>query len=215
MKKLALLAVLFAAFVARADEITFTFVNLALASFSASAAELQFAGGSNVIVTDNSTGKSVILLSTASGHTGTATDFVAGPPLIGDYNGAGAGSVLVATGSTAFLSGSMEDSGRLEAEWPNRAGAFLSRFLVNSVASSVLVSLGLPADTVIAPEGSVALTIAQTRFDGTTLTGTLGGGQITIETVPAVPEPAGIGFAGLGMVVIAILVRRCRHFDEN
>lgn len=214
MKKVLFLALLASTSLLYADEITFTGVNFAGSTFSASAAGLSFGNVVNVLVTDNTTGKSIMLLSVQSGSTGTATDFVPGPPLIADYNGAGANSVLVMTGGHTYLSGAMEDSGRLEAEWPNRAGAFLSRFNVSFVDPAVLTELG--TSTRFAPEGSVSLTLGETAFDGTTLHATLGGSQITIETqaVTVVPEVRSLFLYGTGILVCLLPLRRItrQHF---
>lgn len=206
MKRLLLFLLLVAPMAMFGDEVTFTFVNLSSATFSASAAGLAFDHAINVLVTDNTTGKNIMLLATDSGFTGSATHFDPGPPLVADYLGSGSGSVLIMTGSTTYLTGRMEDSGRLEAEYPSRAGAFLSRFLVDAVDPAILTALG--TSTHFAPEGSVSLTIAETSFDGTTLHGTLGGGQVTIETVSVVPEPAGLALAGVGLLGTLAVMRR-------
>lgn len=208
MRKLIVLALLGYSLSGWADEITFTGVNFAGSTFQASAAGLSFQNVVNVLVTDNTTGKSVMLLSVQSGNTGASTDFVPGPPLEADYLAGGAGSVLIASGGHTYLSGSMEDSGRLEAEYPNRAGAFLSRFNVSFVDPAVLAELG--TSTHFAPEGSVSLTIGETSFDGTTLHATLGGSQVTIETEPVtvVPEAATLLLFGMGMTCTALIGRR-------
>lgn len=206
MRKCLALALLLYSLPALCDEVTWTCVNFSQTTVSASAAGLQFANCVNVLVTDNNNGHSIMLFALGSGSTGAATSFTPGPPLIADYNGAGADSVLVATGGHTFLSGTMEDSGRLEAEWPDRAGAFLSRFNVTFVDSTVLTELGTSAHW--EPEGSVSLTLAETTFDGTTLGGTLGGGQFTITTTGVVPENASLFLFGTGMAVATVGVRR-------
>lgn len=188
-----------------ADEVTFTFVNLSNATFSASAQGLEFGQAVNVLVTDNNTGKSVMLTALDSGSTGPAHAFLPGPPLIADYSGAGPDSILAAASGHVFLSGSMADSGRLEADYPNKAGAFLSRFHVDFVDPAVLTELGTVPHW--APEGSVSLTLAQTSFDGTTLNGTLGGGDFTITTVP---EPATFMLFGTGILLSGLIARRLK-----
>lgn len=199
MKKYLLMAVLSLSSFAFGDEITFSFVNLSNATFSASASELQFANAVNVLVTDNSNGKSMTLTALDSGNTGTSTRFAAGPPLEADYLGSGANSALVAASGHVFLSGTMEDSGRLEAAYPDKPGAFLSRFLVTTVDPAILAELGTGPRW--APEGSVSLTLAETSFDGTTLTATLGGGEFTITTEAAVPETATLLLFGTGLLM--------------
>lgn len=192
------------------DEVTWTCVNFSHSTVSGSAAEFQFTNCVNVLVTDNSTGKSAMLAAFDSASTGAAHDFVAGPPLVADYGPGGANSVLIATGGTTFLSGAMEDSGRLEAGWPDRAGAFLSRFAVGFVDPAVLESVGSPTDW--APEGSVSATLAETTFDGTTLGGVLGGAEFTIttEAVSVIPEPATLFLLvfGMGALLAARQARR-------
>lgn len=191
MKLAALVLLAASSLAAFGDEITFTAVNLSHATFTGSDVALMFGNAINVLVTDNTTGKSEMLLGVQSGNTGSATHFDPGPPLIADYLGSGAASVLIASTGHIFLSGEMADSGRLEADYPDKAGAFLSRFHVTSVDPAILVSLG--TSTNFAPEGSVSLTVAQTSFNNGTLSATLGGSQITIETQPAVvPETSGI-----------------------
>ena len=201
MKRSLLLILLGLSIAAYGDEITCTGINFAHSSFSASAAGLALGNAVNVLCTDNTTGKDAMLISIQSGSTGASTDFVPGPPLTADYSHGGTNSVLIASGGTTFLSGIMEDSGRLEAEWPNRAGAFLSRFHVTSVDPTILTDLGLPSTTHIAPEGSVSLTIGETSFNGTTLDATLGGSQITIETQSAVAEPLTMVLFGTGTLL--------------
>lgn len=199
LRILALSFALFSATFVSADQITWTFVNLGNSSFDATASQLAFGNAINVLVTDNTNGHSMMLSALDSGNTGTATDFVVGPPLVADYNGSGANSALIAASSHVFLSGSMEDSGRLEAEYPDRAGAFLSRFHVDSVDTAVLIALGSP--THWEPEGSVSLTLAETSFDGTTLHAVLGGGEFTITTEAPVPETASATLFGVGTLI--------------
>lgn len=210
MKRVLLVGILgLAAMAAQADQVTFTCVNFSHSTFSATAAELQFANCVNVLVTDNSTGKSEMLLAVDSGNTGAATDFKPGPPLEADYLGSGAGSALIAASGHTYLTGTMADGGRLEANYPNAAGAFLSRFHVDFVDPAVLTALGSP--THWAPDGSVSLTLAETSFDGTTLHATLGGGEYTITTlaaaVPEVPTGTMLLF-GIGLSSVALAGRR-------
>lgn len=207
MKKFFVVALL-SALPALADEVTFTAVNFANSTFSASSSSLMFGNAVNVLVTDNTTGKSVMLLSIQSGNTGASTDFTAGPPLIADYMGSGAQSVLIASSGHTYLTGDMADSGRLEAEWPDRAGAFLSRFHVDFVDPAVLKELGTGPRW--APEGSVSLTFAQTAFDGTTLDATLGGSQITIETEGIIPEPGCLWLMATGMFLTSLAMKMRR-----
>lgn len=206
MKKILLLALLALASAVMADEITFTFVNFSQSTFSASSSELQFANAINVLVTNNSNGKSLMLTAVDSGNTGEATDFTGGPPLTADYNGSGTNSALITSNGHTFLSGEMADSGRLEAEWPNRAGAFLSRFHVSFIDPAILTELD--AGNRVEPEGSVSLTLAETQFNGTTLTATLGGGEYTITTTSIIPEPASLLCFGTGLGLMTLWARK-------
>lgn len=206
MKKILAVALLGLATTVWADEVTWTCVNFAQSSVSGSATEFQFANCINVLVTNNTNGKSVMLTAVDSGNTGTSTDFTAGPPLVADYNGSGPRSILVTSNGHDFLTGEMADSGRLEAQWPDRAGAFLSRFHVTFVDSAVLAELGTGPRW--EPEGSVSLTLAETAFNGTTLTGTLGGGEYTITTTGITPEVATLFLYGTGLTAIMLAGRR-------
>lgn len=192
-----------------ADEITFTFVNLSNATFSASASGLAFSQAVNVLVSDNNTGKSVMLTALDSGNTGASTDFTVGPPLVVDYLGSGTNSALVATGTRTFLAGEMADSGRLEANYPDGAGAFLSRFHVSFVDPTILTELG--TSTHWEPDGSVSLTLAETHFADGVLTATLGGGEFTITTTAPVSEPLTMLLMGSGGALLAFYQWRKIH----
>lgn len=192
---------------AKADEVTWTCVNFSQSTVSGSAGGFQFSNCINVLVTNNTNGDSVMLTAIDSGSTGMSTHFDPGPPLEADYAGAGAGSVLVEANGHVFLAGHMEDGGRLEANYPDKAGAFLSRFVVDTVDPAVLAQLGTGPRW--APEGSVSLTLAETTFDGVTLGGTLGGGEFTITTQAAVvPEVATLFLYGTGLMAIMLAGRR-------
>lgn len=207
MRKALLLVVLSAsATMAYADIVTFTFLDFNTATFSATASGLSFANATNVLVTDNTTGKSMTLTAIDSGNTGTATHFDPGPPLIVDYLGSGPNSVEIESGGHVFLSGSMDNEGRLEAEYPNKAGAFLSRFTPSFVDPAILTALG--TSTHFTNDASVSLTLAQTSFDGKMLDATLGGGAVTIETTTATPEPASLSLVGGGLLLISGLFRK-------
>lgn len=189
-----------------ADVVTFTFLNFNAASFAGSPADMAFGNAVNVLVTDNTNGHNMFLTSFDSGFTGAALLFSPGPPLVADYGAAGAGSVLVRNGGTTFLSGEMSRGGHLEADYPNEAGGFASRFLVTFVDPAILTALG--TTTKVDPDGSVVLTFDQTAFNGTTLTGVLGGGSITIETAAPVPETSSLFLALAGLLVCGLYIRR-------
>lgn len=200
MKRLVLLvclALLASLPLAANDIVTFSFVNTDSSFFSATASVLTFGNAQNVLVTDNTTGKEIVLNSIDSGNTGSATHVDVGPPLVIDYNGSGPGSVLIASGGHTYLSGMMDNEGRLEAEYPGGAGAFLSRFTPTFVDPAILTALGAP--TTFSKDASVSLTLEQSEFDGTRLSSILGGGSITIETTPE-PDTLALMGTGLGAV---------------
>lgn len=201
MKKLlAIAGLLIALFVGvcNADEVTFTFLNFGASSFAASSTGLTFGNAINVLVTDNNNGHSMTLAAVDSGFTGSASTFTAGPPLVAIFGAAGANSVLIESGSHVFLSGAMDPENELEAEYPDRAGAFLSRFSVSFVDPAVLSGLG--TSTKFAPDGSVSLTLGETSFGDGKLDATLGGGAVTIETT-TVPEPSALILLILGSIM--------------
>lgn len=206
IRTVGLLIALFFGSYAAADVVTFTYLNLTGASFTASASGLAFGNAVNVLATDNTNGHNMILTALDSGSTGTSFAFLPGPPLTADYLGAGPGSVLVKNGGTTFLSGSMSLGGHLEADYPNEAGGFASRFIVNFVDPSILTALG--TTTTVDPDGSIVLTFDQTAFNGTTLTGVLGGGSITIETSAPVPETSSIFLAITGLLVCGLYLKK-------
>jgi hypothetical protein len=208
MKRLVLLGVLIFSFAATAaaDEITFSFVIGGPGSLTASAAGLTTGPAANVLVTDVTKGISVPLLGTFTASAGPAASFVVLPPIIlANYTHGGANSVLIVDpANNPLVRGTMNDNGLLLVSFPHGAGAFLAGFNVAFVSPTVLALFGQGG---FQPGGSVALTYANDNFDGTTVTGTLGGGTVTVTTNP-IPEPASLGLLGMGLLTIAGLSRK-------
>jgi hypothetical protein len=204
MKTILLLLVLCVGLAAGAfaDEITFSFILGVPGSLTASSAGLSAGIAENVLVSDATTGKEFTLLGTFSAHTGASTAFgVTSPGIVrADYLGDGFNSVLITDSFGATLvSGRMDDHGRFLSGFPDGRGAFAGAFDVTFVSPAVLALFGLGPE--VLPTGSVSATFAMDNFDGTTVTGQLGGGTVTVETTP---EPAtwtmalmGIGIAGI------------------
>lgn len=192
--------------VCHADELTFNFVNLSNATFIASSSGLSFGNATNIQVTDNSTGSSFTFVSLDSGFTGAATFLSVSPLYEAEYGPGGSGSVMIATGGTTFLSGTMDDKSRFGADYPNGSGAFLGEFHVTFLNPVILSDLGLSGDK-IDPIGSVSLTVGETSLSGTTLNGVLGGGAVTIEVTP-IPETSSILLLPTGLLVCGLYIRK-------
>ena len=210
MKRLALLGVLVLSFAATAaaDIITFNFVVGPPGSLTASATGLSSGPASNVLVTDVTTGMSVTQLGTFTSSAGPASSFTPFPPfVIATYTAGGANSVqIVDPMMNPLVTGSMMSGGALLTAFPNGQGAFLGDFNVTFVSPAVLAMFGLPPGW--EPVGAVAITFAHDNFDGTTVTGNIGGGTVTIVSV--VPEPASLGVLGMGLLAVAEGLRRRR-----
>jgi hypothetical protein len=99
----------------------------------------------------------------------------------------------------------MLDGGSLLSTVPNGTGSFLATFNVTYVSPAALALFGLGPGFL--PDGSVALTLGNAKFNGTTFTADIGGGSVTIQTA-AVPEPASLALFGSGIIGLAGLLRR-------
>jgi hypothetical protein len=200
MKRLFILLLLSMAFAvcAVADEITFSFILGVPGSLNASAAGLSAGIAENVLVSDATTGQEFTLLGVFTANTGRAFTFVGGGGLVqADYRGSGANSVLITDPmGNQLVAGMMDDHGRFISNYPDGRGAFAGKFDVSFVSPEVLALFGLgPA---VLPTGAVSATFAMDEFDGRTVVGQLGGGTVTVETVPEVATWM-MGFTALGL----------------
>ena len=213
MKKLALLGFLLLVFAtcAVADELTFSFILGAPISLTASAAGLSSGPAMNVVVSDTTTGTHFSLAGTFTASTGPATIFHNfGTFIDATYSAGGVNSVLIVDPSNnPLVKGNMEANGAFNTTIPRGTGAFLGMFDVTFVSPAVLAMFGLGPGFL--PVGSVAATFVNDNFDGTTVTGRIGGGTVTIQTPRAVvPESASLGLLGMGLLTTAGVLRRRR-----
>jgi hypothetical protein len=211
MKRLALLGVLILSFAcaAVADQINFNFTLGVPGSVTATAAAGLASGPSDLQNISDSTKMTVVpfLGTYVNGNTGPATSLnQIGAILIATFSGSGANSVLVVDSSNNVLvSGSMNNDASLLSTLAVGTGSFLGTFDVSFVSPAALALFGLGPSFL--PNGSVAFTLGNASFDGTTFTAAIGGGSVTIET-PTVPEPAGLGILGVGVLTLAGGLRR-------
>ena len=217
MRKLAFVAVLFASLAtcAVADQINFNFTLGSPSSVVATAAGGLTAGPSMLTsISDTTTNTNIPTPGTfVNAITGPASSFVpiGSPPtlLLATFTGAGANSVLVVdAANNVLVAGSMEDNASLLTSLSVGTGSFLGTFDVSFVSPAALALFGLGPG--FQPVGSVAFIFASANFDGTTLTGAIGGGSVTIQTPTPTPEPVGLGIVGMGLVVIAEVSKRLR-----
>ena len=211
MKRLALLGVLVLSFAAAAvaDVITFSFVIGPPGSLTASAGGLSAGPAANVLVSDTTTGVSFPLSGTFTGSAGPATSFSVFPGIVlATYSAGGPNSVLIVNpASMPLVAGTVLNNAVFITTFPTGAGAFLATFNVTFVDPAVLALFGLGQGFL--PVGSASLTFAGDNFDGTTVTGAIGGGTVTIQTTP-IPEPMGLGVLGMGLLAAAEGLRRMR-----
>jgi len=205
-----LLVLSFATTAAVADQINFNFTTGAANSVTATSAGLN--SGPSPLTNISDTTTMTIIPFTGNyinGNTGSAVSLVQfGSIVLATFNGAGANSVLVEDSmGNVLVAGDMEDNASLLSTVPAGTGSFLGTFHVTFVDPTILALFGTGPN--FAPDGSVAFTVGNANFDGTTYTGALGGGSVTIQTVTStVPEPMGLGLFGLGFLTVASGLRR-------
>ena len=208
----AVLAFALMATLARADQITFSFIAASNTdTINATASGVTAGPAMNILVSDSRTGASFSLSGVVTAFTGPATSFVVSTSpnlVVGSFKGAGFQSVLIKDGiGNVIVSGNMQDSASIVAGYPAGAGAFLGKFEVTTIASSVLSLFGLASD--FSPDGSIGLTFGQTQLLGSDdLVGVIGGGTVTVQAPTVVPEPASLSLLGCGVLGAAFVVRR-------
>jgi hypothetical protein len=196
-----------------ADQINFNFTVGSPTSVTATSAGGLSSGPSTLTSISDST--TSVIIPTAgtyvNGNTGPAVSLMQfGTVVLGTFMGAGPNSVLVVDSSNNVLvAGSMNDSASLLSTVPAGTGSFLGTFHVTFVSPAALALFGVGPG--FSPNGSVALTIGNASFNGTTYKGAIGGGSVTIQSTAAVPEPMGLGILGIGLLTIGGLWRRWHH----
>lgn len=199
---------------ARADQITFSFIgNTSIQNLSAGLGGFAAGPSLNVLVTDATTGVRIDLPGVFTTSTGIANSFtvLTSPNLVlASYSAGGADSVLITSldGKTVYVAGVNENRGEFVSAYPSGTGAFLNSFTVTQVDPAVLGMFGLGPG--FDSRGSVSITSGTGNLVGRdALAATIGGGTVTIEST-AIPEPAGLGLAGMGLLAAAGMVRRRR-----
>jgi hypothetical protein len=204
---------LLSATAAVADQINFNFTLGGPNSVSATAAAGLTSGPSMLTsISDSTTSVNIPFSGTyVNGNTGPATSLtMVGSLVIGAFAAGGANSVIVEDSmGNVIVAGDMEANSALLSAISVGTGSFLGTFHVTFVDPAVLALFGPHFG--FQNQGSVAFTIGSTAFDGTTFTGNIGGGAVTIQTtLTSVPEPVGLGVLGMGLLTIAEGLRRWR-----
>jgi len=191
-----------------ADQINFNFTTGAPNSVTATSAAGLVSGPSMLQnISDTTTG--VVIAQSGkyvTGNTGPAINLAQFTNLvIGAFTASGPNSVLVEdSANNVLVAGVMQDGGSLLSTVPNGTGSFLATFNVTYVSPAALALFGLGPGFL--PDGSVALTLGNAKFNGTTFTAAIGGGSVTIQT--PVPEPGTLALFGSGIIGLAGLLRR-------
>ncbi len=211
-----LLSLSFAATAAVADQINFNFTTGSPTSVTATTAGLMSGPSMLTNISDSTTGLIVPFTGKyVNGNTGPASSLMQfGNIVLGTFTAGGTNSVLVKDSmGNVLVAGDMQDGASLLSTVPAGTGSFLATFHVTFVDPTILALFGVGPG--FSPQGSVAFTIGNANFNGTTYTGALGGGAVTIQSVATpVPEPAGLGILGMGLLTVAGGLRRLRVFKS-
>jgi len=211
VKKLVLLGFLLLSFAtyAVADEISFSIVGPG--KLSASPAGLTM-NGVQVLVTDDTTGVVQMVPGVFTGSTGPSSSFTFGGGLVSAFYKAGAPDSVFIKGSLPFcngctlISGVMNDNGAFATGYQDKAGAFFDTFTVTSVDPAVLALFGLgPA---FLTNGSISATYHHDFFNPVTMTVSGQVGTVGLTIITPVPEPAGLGLLGVGLLTTAGVLKR-------
>ena len=208
-------AVLLAASLAMADQVTFSFVGTRnIVNLQANDTGMDLGAGgtvANVLISDTTLGMSLPLLGLDTGSTGFASSFTVlfNPNLvIATFEQGGANSVLITNplGTVIYLSGIMDDRSAFLSTFPDGAGSFRGTFAVTYVNPTVLAPFGLSR---VGPEGSFSATFAQANLLdlNTFVDAVVGGGSITIQAA-AIPEPSSLALAGSSLLAAAFGLQR-------
>ena len=196
-----------------ADQINFNFTVGAPNSVTATAAAGLSSGTSTLTNISDTTLNLIVPFSGTyvNGNTGPATALNQfGNIVLATFMGAGPNSVMVVDSlNNVLVAGSMDVNGSLLSTVPAGTGSFLGTFNVTFVSPAALALFGLGPG--FSPNGSVAFTTGNANFDGTTYSAAIGGGSVTIQSTSSpVPEPAGLGILGMGVLAVSGLWRRYR-----
>jgi len=202
MKKLALLWLLtLGTAYAAADEITFSFIELGAPVINLTSSPTGLVAGPalNIVVSDTSRHLQFPLNAIFNASTGPGV--ITSTPIRYEGEYSSGGSVSIVSGSTIFVSGApMFDHSHLISQRSEDEGAFAGEFLVTSVDPGVLAMFGLGPKW--NPDGSVSITFGQTSVTGDNLSAIIGGGTVTIETPPTIPEATTLLLFGSGILLV-------------
>ena len=218
MRKLlvvAVFSVLFAA-TAVADKINFLFSNGPMPSLNVSTAGLSTSTPDGLVQAKNVT-TGLVIPFPSGGSLSIMTGATSSPPIITPtlalftFSHGGMNSVVVEDSSShILLQGTVDDQGNYFSRLPNGQGSFLSTFTVTFVDPTLLAMLGTGPG--FQPSGSLSTTFLGDTCDATTMTcsAQLSTAGISIQTPTVVPEPAGLGLLGMGLLTVAGGLNRWR-----
>lgn len=217
MRKLlaAALLALLSVTAAVADQINFHFTFDGPNSVTATKAGGVVSGGASLTeIDDSTTGVIVPTMGTyVHGNTGPAkTFFAVAGTLVAVFTPGATGSVLLEDSmGNPLLTGTMNDNATLIGDTMGGNGSLNGKFSPTFVSPTVFTALGLSGVT-FAPTGGVALSFGGGAFDGTTFTAEIGGGSVTINTIPttAVPEPTSLVLMGGSLIAVGGFFRKSR-----
>jgi len=223
VRKLSVVLVFVLAFAstAVADRINFLFSNGPLNSLSVSAAGLSTSTPDGLVQVKNVT-KDITVPFPSGGSLSISTGPVSSPPIITPtlalftFSAGGINSVVVEDSSShILLQGTVDDQSSYFSRLPDKQGSFLSTFTVTFVDPALLMMLGTGPG--FQPSGSLSTTFLGDSCDATTMTcsGQLSTAGISIQTPTVIPEPAGLGVLGMGLLVVAGGLKRWAKGDPR
>jgi hypothetical protein len=211
MKRVGFIGVIVLTFgaTAVADTITFSITFGGPGSLTASATGLTAGPAMNFLVSDSTKSIEFPLPGTFTASAGPAIFFVPISGLvIAAYSPGGPNSVLINDSSShPLFAGSMSGNDSFLADVPFGLGTFTGGLNVTFVSPAVLAMFKLSPN--VRTTSSVFVLNFGDHFDGTTVSGAVGSGAVTIETAAA-PEPSGVGLLGTSLLMVAENLRRRR-----